>query len=347
QAVVGIKLPLLRGLLIDERRTRLFQARNLANLNLAGGDEMRNEVLFDATQAYWDWYYANQSLEIIENAIIISDQRFQAVKDGYFAGDKPAIDTVEALIQLQTWQLQRQDAQVKLNKATLNLSNFLWTEEGVPMQIAFESTPGTISEDPASTLETINITEQGNWVSSHPSIRKYNFKQKELEYERRWKKEQFKPQLDLEYNLLGNGLQFQDNASNIPFYNNYKWGATFSFPLFLRKVSGGYEMAQLKLLDNDLKRSQKELELENKINQITTELQNLQAQYGNFSSMVANYERMYEGEREKFAIGESSLFLINSRETKLLENRLKLLKLETEIFKTRNKLLWAGGRLVP
>lgn len=347
QAVLGIKLPLLRGLIIDERRTRLFQARNLEDINAAKADEIRNQILFEATRAYWDWYYAYRGLEIIENAITISAERFQAVKEGYFAGDKPAIDTVEALIQLQTWQLQRQEAAVELNNSRLNLSNFLWTTEGRPMAVAATSNPGDPAEAPAAVLETINLTEQGNWITTHPTLRKFIFKQKELELERKWKREQFKPQLDIEYNLLGNGIRFQDNGTDIPFYNNYKWGATFSFPLFLRKASGGYELAKLKLLDNDLQRQQKQLEIENKINQLTVELQNLQAQFVNFQSMVDNYERLYQGEREKFAIGESSLFLINARETKLLQNRLKLLKLQTEIYKTRNKLLWAGGRLVP
>jgi outer membrane protein TolC len=347
QAVVGLKVPLLRGLVIDERRTRLFQARNLEDLNAAKADELRNQILFEATKAYWNWYYANRSLEIVENAITISAERFQAVKDGYFAGDKPAIDTVEALIQLQNWQILRQDAYIQLNNTRLDLSNFLWTENGSPMPVAPGSNPADPTVNPDAVLETINLTEQGNWITTHPSLRKYIFKQKELEYERKWKREQFKPQLDVEYNLLGNGIQFQGDGANMPFYNNYKWGATFSFPLFLRKASGGYEKAQLKLLDNDLQRQQKQLEIENKIRQITLELQNLQTQYGSFRSMVENYQRLYDGEREKFAIGESSLFLINSRETKLLENRIKLVKLESEIYKTRNKLLWAGGRLVP
>ncbi|MEZ4948658.1 MAG: TolC family protein [Saprospiraceae bacterium] len=116
------------------------------------------------------------------------------------------------------------------------------------------------------------------------------------------------------WNTTSSEVDFQNDVSDIPFYNNYKWGATFSFPLFLRKASGSYQLAQLKLLENDLGRQQKELEIQNKINQISTELDNLEQSFVNMQELVENYTRLFEGEQEKFSIGESSLFLINSRE---------------------------------
>jgi hypothetical protein len=50
-------------------------------------------------------------------------------------------------------------------------------------------------------------------------------------------------------------------------------------------------------------------------------------------------------EIEKFRIGESSIFLLNSREQKLMETQLKLAKLQSKYQKLRRKLDWASGQL--
>ena len=45
----------------------------------------------------------------------------------------------------------------------------------------------------------------------------------------------------------------------------------------------------------------------------------------------------------KFENGESSLFLVNSRESKLIEARSKLLKLEVNYEKEKAFLMWSAG----
>jgi len=43
--------------------------------------------------------------------------------------------------------------------------------------------------------------------------------------------------------------------------------------------------------------------------------------------MVEDSRTLFEGERQKFAAGESSLFLVNTRESKLIESLLKAIEL--------------------
>lgn len=46
--------------------------------------------------------------------------------------------------------------------------------------------------------------------------------------------------------------------------------------------------------------------------------------------MVENYEKLLAAEERKFSFGESSLFLINTRESKLIEAQLKQYELLTK-----------------
>ena len=47
---------------------------------------------------------------------------------------------------------------------------------------------------------------------------------------------------------------------------------------------------------------------------------------------------MLSAEERKFFLGESSLFLVNSREAKLIDSKLKAIELENSFFKTKANL---------
>ena len=61
---------------------------------------------------------------------------------------------------------------------------------------------------------------------------------------------------------------------------------------------------------------------------------------------VANYKRLRDGEQIRFENGESTVFLINSREAKLLEARQKLAELQAKYAQTRAQLRYAAGGLL-
>ncbi len=54
---------------------------------------------------------------------------------------------------------------------------------------------------------------------------------------------------------------------------------------------------------------------------------------------------MRDGEQKLFENGESSLFLINTREMNLLNNQIKLYELKTKQAKTHLTLQWAAGNV--
>jgi len=53
---------------------------------------------------------------------------------------------------------------------------------------------------------------------------------------------------------------------------------------------------------------------------------------------INNYQRLLQGEEAKYGNGESSLFLINSRENKLIEAQQKVIELRFKFIKGFNEL---------
>jgi len=348
QAVLGIKASLGQGLFIDERRAVLQKARILQNANEAERLDAINNILLEAAVAYWDWVKAYGQLQAIEQALRVSQQRLRNIAESYEAGDRPAIDTLETFIQVQNWNFEQNSAQLKYQNAALRLSNFLWYDEAVPLELETNVRPPS-----PDTLRHQQILPRAEDLvqlsqSRHPQLRSYQFKLAQLAIDRKLALEALKPRLDLEYNLLGDGFrfgQYGDGGLENLLLQNYKWGFTFSFPVFLRKERGKLELNRLKMMDTDLAILQKQLEISNKVRDAYNEWQNAQQQIVLYEDIVTNYQRLLDAEILRFQAGESSIFLINSREQKLIEAQMKLVGLRTEFHKNRIKTLWATGQL--
>ena len=103
-----------------------------------------------------------------------------------------------------------------------------------------------------------------------------------------------------------------------------------SLPLFLRKERGALKLSQLKLREAQLNLAQNTLELSNKIQGLEYTAEVVQKQSDMANRLVGDYKLLYNAEQVKFAQGESSLFLVNNRESKYIESILKQIKTQSE-----------------
>jgi outer membrane protein TolC len=344
---VGVSLPLLKNLVTDRRRTTLEQARILVKQGEAARRNELNNLLYDAATAYWNWVREYHVYNITTRVIGVNEARLQLVRRSFFGGDRAAIDTVEALTQLQNFQLIATEAQYRWLAAGLELSNFLWLENEQPFQLAADVIPDTswnvlnVNQYPIPSLEEALVTAKDN----HPKIQTFDQKLRVLEAERRLKFQSLLPSLNFNYNFLNKGYEPWKGIGQNVFENNYKYGVEFGLPLFLRQGRGEYKVAKIKIQVTDLQRDQASLEIENKVRDYFNQLVTLRKQVKIYEDAYNNYTRLLRAEETKFSIGESSLFLLNSRENKVLEVGQKLLELKTKFFKSLVAVEWAAGSL--
>jgi outer membrane protein TolC len=103
----------------------------------------------------------------------------------------------------------------------------------------------------------------------------------------------------------------------------------------LRKERGDLKLAKLKLRDTKYDIATTELNLQNKIRAVQAELISYESQIEMLEAIVSDYGLLLNAEDRKFGIGESSIFLVNSRETKLIEAKIKLVELNNTIANTK------------
>jgi len=347
-AFLGVSVPLARDLVMDKRRAFLKQARIFRSLAETEQKLALNDLLMDTMDAYWQWVsYYNQYL-IVQANVAINTQRLDFVRKSLLNGERAAIDTIETLAQLQSFQYQQNQYQLEFRNAGLRLSAFLWTNAGEPYTLPEAAVP------PADWDNEQNIKDFELDLSSllsaaaqtHPEIRTYDFKLRALDIEKKLKFQQLLPKADFRYNHLSKGYNALASAGEYAIFdNNYQYGFKFEIPLRLSAGRGEYKKAQLKIQETRLGQMQKQLDLEVKVRQYYNEFNALRQQISLQNLNYANYQQLVKAEEIRFFNGESSLFLINSRENKALEARQKLIELKTKYFKIAYALQWSAGLL--
>ena len=315
----GVSVSLAQGLIMNDRMATLKKAKFFKEQTKADRDLLVNEILYEASIAYFNWLQAYNEEHIYTNFLDNASRRLQAVKQSYAAGDKAAIDTLEAKITAQNWLLGFETAKLKRQKAGLRASTFLWLE-GVPLEFEISVIPELPTEAILNSSLSLEIISADSLVlSDHPKLRSLDYKMEALKVERRLKSNKLLPKIDVQYNFLASDYeqQYLFNTSN------YKAMVNFSMPLFLRKERGDLKLAKLKLQDINYEITSSSLAIRNKITAVKTEIISLNDQQKIVHNIVQDYTVLLNGEERKFFLGESSLFLINSREQSLITSQLK------------------------
>jgi outer membrane protein TolC len=117
-------------------------------------------------------------------------------------------------------------------------------------------------------------------------------------------------------------------------------------PLRLSKGRADYQLAKLKIQEESLNLAQKRQQIQVKINSYYNQVEALKKQIQTQEKALSNYQTLVKAEENRFAQGESSLFLINSRETKAMEAAEKLTELKAYLFKTIYALQASAGVLI-
>ncbi|MFS4415946.1 TolC family protein [Maribacter sp. 2307ULW6-5] len=331
----GVALSLGRGSWINERMATLKQAKLFREQTKADRDLLVNQILFDASLAYFDWLQAYRNSLVFSNFLENAQVRFEGIKKSAEAGENAAIDTVEAKIAVLDRSLELEQALVTLRNTTLDLSNFLWLGDNTPVELQPNVVPDLfLDTEIDNTLEIAGMPLNSFTVENHPKLRSLGFKIEGLEVEKRLKTNKLLPRIDLEYNFLTETPEFINSFQT----EQYKGGLIFEMPLFLRKERGDLRLAKIKLRDAQFDFDNARIVIMNKILAIYNELESFDTQNVLIEDIVETYETMLNAELRKFSFGESSLFLINARESKLIDAVLKRNSVENKFFKAKAKL---------
>ncbi|MCL5127722.1 TolC family protein [Algibacter sp. L4_22] len=333
---VGVSVSLAKGLLTNERMATLKQSKLYLKYAQAEQKLVINDILYNAISTYFNWLKNHQAKLVYSDYLKNANTRLQNVKSSFFAGDKPAIDTLEASINFKNRKLDFEKAKIGYIKSALELSNYLWIENNIPLELEEGVFPDITTIDKIDVIlnsSVLNSTEE--LIINHPKLQSLQIKKEILTVDKRLKTNNLLPKIDLQYNFLSSDYQNANDFNTA----NYKSGLNISFPLFLRKERADLRLAKMKLQDIGFDISATKVNLKNKVNATIQEIDSYYTQYDLLQDIVKDYEQIVHSEERKFSLGEGSLFLVNYREVKLIESQLKAIDIEYQLFISKSNLL--------
>lgn len=320
---IEMKIPLLRGAGINEKAAAERQAFLGEPLAQTEFQLTRLDLILKAANSYWDWVAAKRRLDVARSLLDLATFRANAIRQQVQAGDLPQIDSVEADLEVQRRRGNIVKADRDLQKASFKLSLFLWTPSGSPAPIPVEANVPSTTPPPVVLTDDQAQAGQRLALDRRPELEALRITQDITRIDLDLAENQRLPVFDL---ALGPGRDTGFGAVG----NTVKAGVNLSVPLRQRTADGRIAAANLKL-------EKLNLDLINERQRITTEVLDAVSainaaleRYNVALQEVQLAQALEEGERTRFQLGDSTLFLVNQRERATAEARVKLIDVQVE-----------------
>ena len=337
---LGVEVGLLQGLLIDKRRAEVLKSKEYINYHQSEKNNQLNNLLFESSLRYFDWLFYTKQIALNNYFLEKAKERFVGIKTLTDIGEKAPMDTIEAAILFQSRLLDLQSVLLENQKIINDINTFNWQNSNTSNSYTQYQPSDSLDKAFDKIVQQLGSHIQQT-ESNNPVLLKYNSMQEILKIENRLKKEMIKPVLNVKYNFLSSNPSDELNLSP----NNYKWGFNVAFPLLLRTATNDYKMSKLQVNNNQFDIMNKANELNFKLNALKQNISTLSEQI-NTASLNARYSnQLVESEKLKFNNGESTFFMLNTRENKWFESEIKLAEYKLKLIKTLLSVIYINGNL--
>ena len=325
----GVRLPLLRNRETDERRTDLLLARLSVELADASIEKQRLKLLEEASKSYWDWVAAGAKLEVAEALLELAEARIAQVEEAAAAGEIAEIEIADN----QRAVLERRSAVVsasrELQNTAFELSLFLRDGQGQPVVAGRERLPDFPEPEavPAAQL-SLDVAEA---LDRRPEVAGTLVELSQNGAELGLARNQLLPEIDftVKYGRDSGAGSITKRGSEV------MAGVTLTSPFQRRKAKGAVAMQQAKReqLGQKLRFARNRIEVEVRDAHSALEAALERLSLARQEQEVA--QRLAEAERERFELGDSTLFVVNLRELSAAGARLKVASALADCHKAR------------
>ncbi len=335
EASIGLKVPLLQGIFTDKRRAELAKANFRFDLAKANQREQQNELLREASFAYWNWAEAYGQLDVAKAVLELAITRYKGIAERARQGEAAPIDSVEALLEVERRRGDFLKAIRKVESTTIKLSVFLWNRDGTPKPVT--AVPTKLPTLPS--ISDLQIqTDKRLALFRRPEIGQIEFEQRSASVDLAFNSEFQRPFIE----LSAEAMQYKFSTFGL---NDYRFGLTVSQPLFFREANSNVQLAEIKVRRTDLKRLEIERKIIASIDDAVSAIERAKERVEVAEREVEYAFLVQEGERRKFQIGESTVLILNLRERATAEAQNKLIEARADYLRAVSDYLWATGRI--
>lgn len=334
QALLGVFIPLLRGLKINPDSAELKRAGLAdprADVQIA---KTRQDLFLAAANQYWDWIAAVKLADVQRRALRVAEDRFKQVEQRAKAGAVAPLDVVEAGQEVQRRREVMIAAQRTVELEQFKLSMFLWDRDSptTPPADRAADFPRPVERPSPETVQADKIAARAN----RPEVREVAIEAKLNNIDLELAKNNLLPSLDA-------AAEPSRTPEKFVLGLGYRFGVELRVPFLQRRARGEVLEAQGKadrfVLVQKFREQQVMVDVENALSAIERARERIEA--ARQSLQMA--KTLEEGERFRFSLGATSVLFVNLRERNAVDSENQLIRAQADYQKALAFYQWAIG----
>ena len=336
EARFGVSVSPLRGLVTDKKRTAMATARLEPRRTDAHQRFLQNNLLLDATRAYWTWVEAQQLLQIQQDLLDLASRRYELITRRAREGEEAPIDSIEAELAAVSREGKVADAIRKAEQTRAKLSVFLW-DDGGPASDVLQTydAPEPDGDVPVDTSREMAFqVAQAN----RPELRELDVKQQQVQLKRRLARAQIRPDLKFEVQAVS----YDQTDVQV---DDIKVGFKIDQPLFFRGSRSQEDEAMIQVRQIEIKRQVTERKIETDVEAAVIGVRQARERVRLSERRVELARRLLAAEERRFELGESTLFVLNQREQAFAGAREEALSARIALHQAAAEYRWATGTI--
>jgi outer membrane protein len=318
----GVFVPLLRGLFYNEQSVALKEAKFGEQLAAQSFFLTRLDTLLRAGTTYWSWVGAKQKTDVAKEIFSLANLVTNISQQQEHSGDLARIYVTEAEEDVQRREADTLQAQRDFQRHSFNLSAVLFDTGGTPLPL-----PGEINVPDLPKPQAISETDTDHNImlalASRPELKVIDVDKKIANVELKLAKNQLLPALN---GVFTEGYDTGHNGIG----NTYRGQVTFSEPLFLRTARGKVAAAKLRLDKLEKDRIAEEQKIRNQVLDAISAINLAYKRFVALDKQVEKAEQVYQGERERFKLGDSTVYFMAERARQLNEAKVRTIDASVE-----------------
>jgi cobalt-zinc-cadmium efflux system outer membrane protein len=318
----GVQVPLWRNGPIDRRRANIARAEIGRGAASAGVTQQRIESLRLGSLRYWDWLAAGQRFRLANALLTLASTRDEQMAVRVQRGDLPVIERTDnrrALLQRQGLAVLAERSQ---QQAAIELSLYLRGTDGSPIVVEPSRLPGAFPRPPEGGIDSsaARIERDIEWaLQKRPEIERLRLAREQLRVERDWAKNQQAPAIDAQMAVSQDFGPGSDTRQPTVLEGSL----VIDIPTINRAARGRVAAAQAGMARIDAQLRLQRDRIGAEVRDMLSALAAASERVRFAAEEVRTAREVEAAERERFALGDSTLFVVNLREQATFEAALR------------------------
>lgn len=305
---LGISAPLGGALIFSDRQYAWNAASRDLEVEQAKRDRVERKLRLEAVKVYTFWQAQVEVQSAVDEAVAVAEERLRLVREAFRLGERSEMDTLEAYL---SWVDRRTDASKQQSfsaAARANVERMIRGADDVTADLSGaqpDSRPVILGFSPPASAEpqSLNGVPELAMVSSV-------LRRERLAVTTAWA--QWLPAPYVDYRMLQwGGSTWNPEA--------VQWKVGLALPLFNQKARADLAGAQARLRAAEANAASVQNEVQVLQRQLAQQVEALDSELKALLGAEAASYALLQQERRRFTLGESTMFILASRETKYLE----------------------------